>query len=309
MQKLGDVNLNRLAVFAAVVEAGSLSAAARQLGLAKTMVSTHLQRLEAELGVSLLLRTTRRQSLTQAGEDFYQASRRIVRDAQAAITAAGESNAEPRGTLRVTAPIDYAATVVAPVAVALRRRYPALRIELLGGDRVVDLLAEGIDVAVRAGRLADSGLQATRVGSFGEWLVAAPHFFDNVAVPQTPEAVAPLPFIALSALQQPLAWNFIGTGSVRRRKALRFEASFWANTADAVRSAALAGGGLAVLPDYAVAADVEAGRLLRLLPDWRLPESGIYAVFPAARHPPRKIRAFIDMLRQHIDPQRGAALP
>jgi len=300
MQATGGVNLNRLAVFVAVVEAGSLSAAARRLGLAKTMVSAHIQRLEAELGASLLLRSTRRQSLTDAGEAFYEASRRIVADAQEAISAAGQETAEPRGLLRITAPNDYAASVVAPVAVALRRRHPALKVEVLAGDRVVDLLKEGIDVAIRAGRLADSSLQATRIGSFSEWLVASPALFEGGDIPSRPQDLAGLPFIALSVLRQPLNWTFT-SASGRSRRTLRFEQMLAANTSHAVRSAVLAGGGLAVLPDYAVRSEVEAGRLVKLLPGWSLPESGIYAVFPASRHRPRKVRAFVEALREHVE--------
>ena len=300
MQATGGVNLNRLAVFVAVVEAGSLSAAARRLGLAKTMVSAHIQRLEAELGASMLLRITRSQSLTDAGEAFYEASRRIVADAQEAISAAGQETAAPRGLLRITAPNDYAASVVAPVAVALRRRHPALKVEVLAGDRVVDLLKEGIDVAIRAGRLAASSLQATRIGSFSEWLVASPAQFEGGDIPSRPQDLAGLPFIALSVLRQPLNWTFT-SASGRSRRTLRFEQMLAANTSHAVRSAVLAGGGLAVLPDYAVRSEVEAGRLVKLLPGWSLPESGIYAVFPASRHRPRKVRAFVEALREHVE--------
>jgi len=308
MQATGGVNLNRLVVFVAVVEAGSLSAAARKLGLAKTMVSAHIQRLEAEVGASLLLRSTRRQSLTDAGEAFYESARRIVQDAQEAISAAGRDSAEPRGTLRITAPIDYAASVVAPVAVQLRRRHPQLKVELLAGDRVVDMLKEGIDVAIRAGRLADSALQATRIGSFTEWLVASPQLFEGGAMPKKPQDLARLPFVALSVLAQPLNWT-LTSPSGRSRRTLRFDQVMAANTSHAVRSAVLAGGGLAVLPDYAVKADVVAGRLLKVLTEWSLPESGIYAVFPAARHRPQKVRAFLEMLRQHIEQRGGDASP
>ena len=305
MQATGGVNLNRLAVFVAVVEAGSLSAAARRLGLAKTMVSAHIQRLEAEVGASLLLRTTRRQSLTDAGEAFYEAARRIVLDAQEAISAAGRETAEPRGTLRVAAPNDYAASVVAPVAVQLHQRHPQLKVELLAGDRVVDMLKEGIDVAIRAGRLADSGLQATRIGSFTEWVVASPLLFEGRAMPRQPKELAQLPFVALSVLPQPLNWT-LTSASGRARRTLRFEQVMSANTSHAVRSAVLAGGGLAVLPDYSVKADVAAGRLLKVLPEWSLPESGIYAVFPAARHRPQKVRVFLELLRLRIG-QQGIA--
>ncbi|WP_035051815.1 LysR family transcriptional regulator [Andreprevotia chitinilytica] len=299
MANLSAINLNRLVVFVTVVEAGSLTAAAARLGLAKTMVSTHMQRLEAEVGASLLIRTTRRLGLTEAGEAFYEASRRIVRDAEEAVEAAGQNSAEPRGTLRVTAPIDYGATVVAPVAVALRQRYPDLKIELLAGDRIFDLVGEGIDVAIRIGKLTDSGLQAIKVATFEDWLVASPGLLASHTSPSTPQDLSKLPFVSLSVLPQPTTWTFEALDGAKEQ--VQFQAAFSANTAYAVRAAALAGGGLAILPDFAVQADVAAGQLVRVLPQWSLPNGGIHAVFPAARHHPQKVRALIEALRAHVD--------
>lgn len=298
MADLAKLNLNRLVVFVAVVESGSLSAAARRLGLAKTMVSTHMQRLEAEVGASLLLRTTRSLSLTDAGAAFYEASRRIVREAEEAVTAASEETADPRGTLRVTATVDYCYNVIAPLAVALRRRYPALKIDILAEDRLVDLVAEGIDLAIRIGRLADSSHQAVRIGDIEQWLVASPEVFTARALPTNPDELAGLPFVALTVLSNPLTRVFENAGGEKR--SVRLDAVLSSNAAPAVRAALLAGGGIGVMPDFAVAADVAAGRLLRLLPEWMLPRGGIHCVFPAARHRPKKIRVFVDALREHL---------
>ena len=292
---LANVNLNRLAVFVAVVEAGSLSAAARRLGIATTMVSAHMQRLEREVGASLLLRTTRSLRLTEAGEGFYEAARQIVADAEAAIAAAAGDTTEPRGRLRVTAPVDYAERVLAPVAVALRRQYAELQIEVLAVDRPLDLVAEQIDVAIRIGQLADSDLRATRIGRFANRVVASPALFEGRLPPTRPEELAALPFIALSVLAQPLLWRFAANGEVEQ--SVRFRAGLAVNTASAMRSAALAGGGLAMLPDYLVADDLAAGRLVELLPGWRLPEGGVHALYPAARQPPRKTRVLIEALQ------------
>jgi DNA-binding transcriptional LysR family regulator len=298
---LADVNLNRLAVFVAVVEAGSLSAAARRLGLATTMVSTHLQRLEREVGASLLLRTTRSLRLTEAGEGFYESARQIVADAEAAIAAAAGDTAAPRGRLRVTAPVDYAERVLAPVAVELQRKHEQLQIEVLAVDRALDLVAEQIDVAVRIGELADSELRGTRVGRFDKYIVASPALLQGRQAPTRPEELAALPFIALSVLAQPLIFSFSADGEAEQT--VRFQAALAMNTASAVRSAALAGGGLCVLPDYLVADDIAAGRLVALLPGRRLPEGGIHALYPAARQPPRKTRVLIEALQA----QAGAA--
>jgi DNA-binding transcriptional LysR family regulator len=227
-----------------------------------------MQRLEHEVGASLLVRTTRRLSLTEAGEAFFEASRRIVHDAEAAVVAAAESTSEPKGTLRVTAPIDYGATVVAPVSVALQRRFPDLKIELMAGDRVFDLAADGIDLAIRIGQLADSGHQATRIGSFADCLVASPALFGTAGLPQQPDDLDALPFIALSVLPNPVTWPMTHVQGELRQQ--RFKATLSANTAYAVRMAALAGGGLGILPDFAIEQDLAAGRLVRVLPHRRL---------------------------------------
>ncbi|WP_157281270.1 LysR family transcriptional regulator [Pelomonas sp. Root1237] len=295
MNALANVNLNRLAVFVAVVETGSLSAAARRLGIATTMVSAHMQRLEREVGASLLLRTTRSLRMTEAGEGFFDAARQIVADTERAIAAAAGNTAEPRGRLRVTAPVDYAERVLAPVAVALTQRHPQLQIDVLAVDRPLDLVAEQIDVAIRIGQLADSELRATRIRSFSAYVVASPSLLEGRAAPAHPGELAALPLIALTVLPQPLQCRFNADGEAEQAVRLQSVLSF--NTASALRSAALAGGGMAMLPDYLVADDLAAGRLVRLLPGWHLPEGGIHALYPAAQQPPRKTRLLIETLR------------
>lgn len=302
MSGFASVNLNRLAVFVSVVETGSLTAAARRLGLTKTMVSTHIQRLEAEVGASLLIRTTRRLSVTDAGEAFFEASRRIVRDADEAISIAGQDGHEPRGTLRVTAPVDYGAAVVAPVAASLSLKYPKLKIDLMTIDRVLDIVTEGIDVAVRLGQLVDSNYRATRIGGFTDWLVASPHFFGKRTIPNHPDDLIDCRFIALSVLPHATSWVFESPDKAKH--SIRWEATLSANTATAVREITIAGGGLAILPDFAVVDAVASGRLLRILPHWRLPRGGIHAVFPSVRQQRKKVRVFIDAMRDHIGQAR-----
>src|SRR5688500_2956008 len=203
MNKLGAINLNRLVVFVAVAENGSLTAAAEKLGIAKTMVSAHMQRLEAELGSSLLTRTTRKTALTEAGQAFYTATRQALHDIDDAVLAVGNSAAVPRGTLRVTSPVDYGAAVITPLLVSLQQRYPALKVELLCADRRFDLIEEGIDVAIRLGRLADSTHRAVRVGGYTKWLVAAPQCLKRHGVSETLADLGAFPFISLSVLAQP----------------------------------------------------------------------------------------------------------
>ncbi|NML34284.1 LysR family transcriptional regulator [Paraburkholderia antibiotica] len=303
MADVRNVNLNRLAIFVAVVDAGSLSAAATRLGLAKTMVSTHMQRLEAEVGASLLVRTTRRLGVTEAGRAFYDASVKILHAAEEALNALGAETSALRGTLRVSTPIDYGTLVVAPALVELRRTHPQLDVELLSNDRYVDLIAEGIDIAIRLGRLADSNYRAVKLGSFVKWLVASPAFLQTVAMPCSPSELTALPYCALSVLPKPLTLELRHVDG--KSASVRCEAALLVNTADACRAATLAGGGIALLTDFSIADDIAAGRLIRLLPEWSTAPASIQAVFPPTSHPPAKVRALIDTLKRRLATDRA----
>ncbi|NHV26204.1 LysR family transcriptional regulator [Burkholderia sp. D-99] len=298
MADLRDVNLNRLAVFVAVVDAGSLTAAAERLGLAKTVVSTHMQRLETEVGANLLVRTTRRLSVTDAGRAFYDACRDIVRAAESALDAVSSDAGPLRGTLRVSVPIDYGALVVAPAVVALRDRHPGLDVELVANDRVVDLVADNLDVAIRIGRLADSNYRAVQLGTYEKWLVASPAFIARHGRPDDTDALAALPFVMLSTLPRPhtVELENANGGTV----SVRCVAHVVSNTATACRAIVLAGGGFGLLTDFSTADDVAAGRLVRLLPAWRSAPAGIHAVYPSTRLPSPKVRAFIDAMKARI---------
>ncbi|MFM0346671.1 LysR family transcriptional regulator [Paraburkholderia sp. NPDC080076] len=303
MADVRDVNLNRLAIFVAVVDAGSLTAAAARLGLAKTMVSTHMQRLEAEVGASLLVRTTRRLGLTEAGRAFYDASVKILRATEDALSAIGGETASVRGMLRVSSPIDYGSLAVAPVLVELRRTHPQLNVELLCTDRYVDLIADGIDVAIRLGRLADSNYRAVKLGSFVKWVVASPDFVEIWGQPQTPAELSAMPFCALTVLPRPLTLDLQRNGgkSDGDVETVRCENALLVNTADACRAATLAGGGFGLLTDFSIGGDIAAGRLIRLLPEWATEPASIQAIFPPTSHPPPKVRALIDTFKKQLE--------
>jgi DNA-binding transcriptional LysR family regulator len=199
MSKVLDVNLNRLVVFVAVVEAGSLTAAAKHLGLAKTMVSTHMQRLESEVGANLLVRTTRKLNLTQQGRTFYEASRQLLRSAEDALAEVASDAGPLRGTLRVSAPVDYGARFVAPALAELACQHPELDVELLCCDHRVDLIADGIDVAIRLGHLADSNYRAIKIGEFEKWVVASPALIESHGKPNEPASLASIPYEAVAS--------------------------------------------------------------------------------------------------------------
>jgi DNA-binding transcriptional LysR family regulator len=295
MANLFDINLNRLVVFVAIVEAGSITAAAKRLGLAKTMVSSHMQKLEAEIGSNLLVRTTRRLHLTDAGAQFFAACQKILQDTESAIAQANNDTRQLRGKLRIATPIDYGASAIAPLAAQLAKQHPELHIEIIASDQRVDMVAEGIDIAIRIGRLADSSHKASLIAPFDEWLVAAPDYFPN-GLPQIPEQLDNHSFVALSVLPNPLNWTL--TRANFAPVSLRFRSVIMSNTSVAVQAATLAGAGLAVLPEYSVKSDVADGKLVRLLPEWSLPGGGIYAVFPASIQRSKKVSIFIEALKQ-----------
>jgi DNA-binding transcriptional LysR family regulator len=291
-----DVNLNRLAVFVALVRAGSFTAAAEQLGLTKAMVSQHLLRLERELGVTLLVRSTRRMALTEAGAVFHADCVQLLEQAQTAIERISDQRSKPSGTLRLTTSTDYGAAVVAPALAEFRRLHPSLQVDLVIDDQVNDLIAERFDLAIRIGWLRDSSLRATRLGGFRQWVMAAPAYLAEHGTPRKPEDLAMHGWIAMSALATPLRWPFTRGNS---RRVVRMRQVMQANNAAAIRALVLAGAGVSVLPDYLVQEDIQAGRLQVLLASYRLQEGGIHAVYPDPQ-PPAKVRAFIDFMRDRL---------
>jgi len=287
-------NLRRLAYFVAVVETGSFTAAAERLGITKAVVSQQVARLESEFRTSLLVRTTRKVRATEAGHAFYLRCAMILREAEDAFDELAETSAEPSGMLRLTAPVDYGVGAVVPAIASFVNRYPACKVDAVLSDQTLDIMAGNIELAIRVGWLAETGLQARKIGSFRQLLVASPTLARQVAGVSRPEDIASLPFIANTALRDHLNWNF--SLNELERQTVHVQASIFLDATLAVREAACQGAGLSVLPDYVVADDLAAGRLLHILPQWHLPSGGIHAVFPAARFRPAKVRAFVDLL-------------
>jgi len=285
------INLNRLVYFAAVVDAASFTRAADRLGITKAVVSQQVAALERELKSDLLVRTTRRVEPTQAGRLLHARCAAILREAESAMAELAQSNAVPIGLLRIAAPNDYGTCILATIATAFSRTYPACRVDLVLADSKVDLIANQIDLSIRVGWLDDSTLQTRRIGSFRQLLVAAPGVVKRVAHPRE---LAALPFIANAALREPLTWQF--TRGEVERETVQMTQTLTINTTPAVLAAASAGGGLAVLPDFLIRDDLVAGRLIQVLPSWALPSGGIHAVFPAARFRPPKVTAFVALL-------------
>ncbi|KJV36232.1 LysR family transcriptional regulator [Luteibacter yeojuensis] len=291
-----DINLNRLAVFVTLVRAGSFTAAAEQLGTTKAMVSQHLAKLEEELGMTLVLRSTRRMSLTDAGQFFYEDCARVVADAEAAITRLGECRDTPMGSLRIAAAGDHGPFIVAPALAEYIRLYPQVKPELVVGDAIVDLIADRFDVAIRIGWLRDSSLRSTRLADVRQCLVATPGYLATHGTPGTPGELATHRWVALTVLPSPTRWTFTDVAGMKT--AVQVEAAAQANSVLAVHALAMAGVGITVLPDYMARDDLAAGRLVPLLRDHALPMGGVYAVY--AGQPTVKVRAFIDLLKTRM---------
>ena len=290
-----SINLNRLAYFAAVVDAASFTRAADRLGITKAVVSQQVARLEQELKTDLLVRTTRRVEPTEAGRLLHARCVMILGEAENAFAELAQTNAAPMGLLRIAAPNDYGSCTLAPLVAAFSRKYPACRVDLMLADSKIDLVANQIDLSIRVGWLDDSNSQARRIGSFRQLLVAAPGVVKKRAVAQ-PGDLAALPFVANGALREPLQWQF--TRNDFERQIVRMDKTLTINTTPAVLAATRAGAGLSVLPDFLIMDDIKAGRLTHVLPAWTLPAGGIHAVYPAARFRPPKVTAFVAMLME-----------
>jgi DNA-binding transcriptional LysR family regulator len=291
-----DINLNRLAVFVTLVQAGSFTAAAEQLGTSKAMVSQHLAKLEEELGMPLVLRSTRRMSLTDAGQRFYEDCARVVADAEAAVTRLGECRDTPMGSLRIAAGGDHGPLIVAPALAAYVQRYPQVRPELVVSDALVDLIADRFDVAIRVGWLRDSTLRSSRLADMRECLVATPAYLAGHGTPRVPEDLGAHRWVALTVLPSPTRWTF--TDAAGAKTVVQVQATASANSALAVHALVMEGMGLSVLPDYMARRDLAAGRLVHVLPEHALPLGGIYAVY--AGQPTVKVRSFIDLLKERM---------
>lgn len=294
----GLSNLRRLTYFVAVVEKGSFTAAADHLGITKAVVSQQVARLEQEFRTSLLVRTTRKVQPTEAGQAFYLRCAVVLREAEQAFADLSETSAEPSGMLRLTAPFDYGVGVVVPAIVAFTQRYPACKVDATLSDQTLDIMSGNIELAIRVGWLAETSQQARKIGSFRQLLVAPAAMAAQVARLTGPEEITALPFVANTALREHLKWNFSRNESEPQTVSVTVQAAIFLDATLAVREAVCAGAGLSVLPDYAIAADLAAGRLIEVLPQWQLPSGGIHAVFPAARFRPAKVRAFVDLLAQ-----------
>lgn len=289
--------VDRLAYVAAVAEAGGFTAAAERLGVTKSLVSQQVRKLEEELGGALFTRTTRQVRLTAAGQRLLDECAPLLRDLGSALERFGGERERLDGLLRLTAPPDFATRTLAPLVAEFARRHPGIRFDLDSSEEQLDLVAEGMDLAIRFGRLRDSRLRAARLGGFEQWVIAAPDYVARHGAPKNPAALAEHRWVAISLLSSPLTWTFRRGG---RQQTVRVREAMRCNSAQALQALVRSGAGVTILLDTVIAEDVAQGRLLRLLPDWKLPDGAIHAVFPPGRDAPLRVRRFVEFLRERM---------
>jgi DNA-binding transcriptional LysR family regulator len=288
-----------LLIFASVAELGSFSAAAQALGLSKSAVSKQVSQLEARLGARLLQRTTRRLSLTEAGRALLARGQRVAAELDGVEADLGAVTGPPRGLLRVSAPMSFGQRHLAPLLPGFLAAYPAVQIELDLTDRVVDLIGERFDAAVRVGRLPDSTLVARRIAPARRVVCAAPAYLAKHGVPRTPAALREHACLDYTYLAAPGGWPF---GNGRRTRRIAVQGPLSSNNGEVLREAALAGLGIALLPTFIVGDDLRAGRLRSLLAAYECWDAAIFVVYPATRHLAPKLRAFVDFFATHCGP-------
>lgn len=279
--------------FVKVAELGSYTRAAETMEQSRTMVSKHVMDLEDHLGVRLLNRTTRRLSLTEAGTNYLERARTLLTLLEEAQQEAGSLGARPRGRLRVNVPVAFGTRHVAPALGTYMDAYPEVDVELTLNDRVVDLVEEGYDMAIRIGRLADSSLVARRLAPCRVVVCAAPSYLERHGTPRHPEDLVGHNCLCYSYDPGRDEWSFEGPeGAV----SVRVHGRMSSNNGEALTAAAVAGVGIIVKPTFIVGPALRAGQLVELMPGYRIPDLGMHAVYPGNRYVPAKVRTFIDHL-------------
>ena len=293
-------DLERMAIFAAVVEARGFSEAARRLRLSKSLVSKQVTRLEKNVGARLLHRTTRSMSLTEAGAIFYEHCARIVEEEAQARLAVGRFHSGPRGQLRVAASVAFGTLHIAPALPAFLASHPEIRVDMVIGDGLVDLADEGFDVGVRIVASPGDNLVARRLAPVNRKICATPGYFKRHGIPRTPADLASHNCLTYTHSSPHDLWRLRGPeGDIE----VRASGNLRLNDDEALSAAVLGGLGVALLPTFIVGRDLQAGRLRAVLSDYVPAERHIHAVWLPTRHLPSKVRAFVDFLRERFGPE------
>ena len=298
--------LTSLTAFVRVVDNGGFSAAGRRLNMSTTMVSNHVQALEERLGARLLHRTMRKVNLTEVGRAYYDRAVQILADLEQADDIAGALQSTPRGTLRI-----YTAThivpFVAPVVTEFLTAYPEVKVDLSMGERVIDLIDEGFDVAIRLTPPPDSSLIVRSLATWRHVLCCSPAYLEQHGPPRQLSELADRNCIRHALYPYEDGWRFVDRKGTPA--SVRVSGNLFSNSGETLRIAALQGVGISLAPGFLVTDDLESGRLIRLLPEYRPVEFSMNAVYPHRHHLSAKVRSFIDLLAHHSADQQKLINP
>lgn len=296
--------LREMEIFAATVAGGSLSAAARALGLSVPVVSKEIMRLEARLGSRLLVRTSRHFALTDEGHRFHDAALRLLADLQEAETSVGDGVAAMQGPVRITAPVSLGRRVVAPVLARLVGEHPGLRPFLHLGDAIANLAEDGLDVAIRIGAVTELGLVVRKLADNDRVVCGGPGYLARAGMPEQPEDLVHHAMLLVGA---GTTRTYVLESDDGAHRTVRLETPLHSNSADVLQAWAMTDLGLVIRSWVDVAAEIEAGTLVRVLPRWRVPTAGIFAVFPSRRHVATRVRRVVDAIAEALARRASAA--
>jgi DNA-binding transcriptional LysR family regulator len=289
--------IESMQVFVRVVELGGFAAAAREAAISATMAAKHVQALETRMHARLLHRTTRSQSLTEAGKLYYDRCKKLLAELDSAEASISELRATPRGILRITAPVSFGSRALVPALADLARAYPEIQIDLTLSDRTVDLVDEGFEAALRVGKLADSQLIARPLRPYRSLLCASPEYLSRAGRPQTPQDLQSHDCLGFAATGTHDRWRLIRGKDEQR---VTFTPKLRVNNGEALRQAALAGLGIVAQPEILLADDMRDKRLVRVLPQWSLPERPLHIVYVRDRQATPKLRCFVEFVTQRF---------
>lgn len=287
-----------LRAFVAVVEAGSFTAAADRLDSAKSAVSRRVSALEDRLGVQLLRRTTRKLNLTNTGQSFYEHSARILADLDEAEAAVLQEHGELRGSLRVALPLSFGLRHMSEPVAEFRRQHPRVNFEFDLNDRRVDLVEEGMDLALRIGRLSDSTLIARRLFDVRAVVCASPAYLESLGEPRTPEDLEAHDCLAYTNVTDPGRWSYRDAEGVQQH--VDVNVTMAASSGDFLREVAVQGHGVLLTPTFIACDRICSGDLVQVLRDYEWPITPAYAIYPPTRHLSYRVRAFIDFLADYF---------
>ena len=294
--------LRAIEVFVTVIDQGSFAAAADFLNMSRNMASRHVADLEAFLGVRLLNRTTRSLSLTGTGLIYLERARLILAQLDEADRMAGLQTSTPQGRLVLSAPMSFGVRHIAPHLAQFTSANPDVSVDMTLNDRLVDLVEEGFDVAIRiTARMADSNLIARRIAGTEEIMCASPDYIARHGMPETPKSLVDHRCLGYSLGPDGGRWTLRDSAGATEQ--VRVSPAVWANSGDAIEEIAISGGGITLQPDFIAYSDIASGRLVRVLPAWSGGTLGIYALSASRLYEPLKVRSFLDWIANLYRPR------